>query len=166
MHESMISSMKITAMIMWTVVGAFVFTGAFMSVGGGIVISNILLGLPVGPLTLVLIMGVAFLILGFVMEWVGIVPILVPIFTPVLKQVGIDPLWAAIIFCMIMQTSFLTPPMAPTLFYLKGVAPPEVNFGKHIIVGVIPFLGIQLIGVLLVIFFPSLATWLPSVMYR
>ena len=166
MHESMISSMKITAMIMWTVVGAFVFTGAFMAVGGGIVISEILLGLPVGPLTLVLIMGFAFLLLGFVMEWVGIVPILVPIFTPVLKQVGIDPLWAAIVFCMIMQTSFLTPPMAPTLFYLKGVAPPEVNFGKHIIVGVIPFLGIQILGVLLVIFFPSLATWLPSVMYR
>jgi tripartite ATP-independent transporter DctM subunit len=166
MHQSMLSSLRITAMIMWTVVGAFVFTGAFMSVGGGVVVKDLLLSMPVGPLGLVLIMGFAFLILGFVMEWVGIVPILVPIFTPVLKKIGVDPLWAAIVFCMIMQTSFLTPPMAPTLFYLKGVAPPEVHFGKHIIVGVIPFLAIQVLGVFLVILFPELATWLPSIMYR
>ena len=166
LHFSMLSSLKLTTMIMWTVVGAFVFTGAFMSVGGGVVVKDLLLGLPVGPLGLVLIMGLAFFILGFVMEWVGIVPILVPIFTPVLLQLDINPLWAAIVFCMIMQTSFLTPPMAPTLFYLKGVAPPGVHFGKHIIRGVLPFLAIQVLGVLLVIIFPKLVTWLPSIMIR
>ena len=166
LKESLLSNLNITAMIMWTVVGAFVFTGAFMSVGGGFVIQKLLLSLPLGPMGLMLVMGGAFLALGFVMEWVGIVPILVPIFSPVLKQIGVDPLWAALLFCMIMQTSFLTPPMAPTLFYLKGVTPPEVSFGKHIIPGVLPFLGIQLLGVLLVIIFPQLVTWLPSIMYR
>jgi len=165
LHNSMISSLKITAMIMWTVIGAFIFTGAFMTIGGSFMIQNFLMTISLGPIELILVMGIAFLILGFVMEWVGIIPILVPIFTPLLLYMKINPLWAAIVFCMIMQTSFLTPPMAPTLFYLKGVAPPEVSFGEHIIIGIIPFLVIQLVGVIMVILFPKLVTWLPSMMY-
>ena len=166
LKESIFSSLKVTSMIMWTVIGAVVFTGAFMSIGGGIVIQDIILSLPFGPVGMLLVMGFAFLLLGFLMEWVGIIPILVPIFSPIVLEVGIDPLWAAIIFCMIMQTSFLTPPMAPTLFYLKGVAPPEISFGKHIVRGVLPFLVLQIIGVLLVIVFPQLVLWLPQAMIR
>ena len=166
LKESIFNSLKVTSMIMWTVIGAVVFTGAFMSIGGGIVIQDIILSLPFGPVGMLLVMGFAFLLLGFLMEWVGIIPILVPIFSPIVLEVGIDPLWAAIIFCMIMQTSFLTPPMAPTLFYLKGVAPPEISFGKHIVRGVLPFLVLQIIGVLLVIVFPQLVLWLPQAMIR
>jgi TRAP-type mannitol/chloroaromatic compound transport system permease large subunit len=117
-------------------------------------------------MAMLLIMSLAFLVLGFVMEWVGIVPILVPIFGPVIAEIGLDPLWAAIVFCMVMQTSFLTPPMAPTLFYLKGVTPPEISFAKHIVRGIIPFLLLQLVGVAIVIIFPQLALWLPAHMIR
>ena len=166
LKESTFESLKVVAMIMWTVVGAFVFTGAFMTVGGGELVKATLLSLNIGPLAMLFIMGLTFLLLGFLMEWVGIIPILVPIFCPIIKEIGLDPLWAAIVFCMIMQTSFLTPPMAPTLFYLKGVSPPEIDFMKHIVKGVIPFLILQLVAVILVIVFPWLATWLPTQMIR
>jgi len=166
LKESIFESLKVVAMIMWTVIGAFVFTGAFMVVGGGELVKSTLLALTVDPIAMLLIMGLAFLLLGFVMEWIGIVPILVPIFGPVISEIGLDPLWAAIVFCMIMQTSFLTPPMAPTLFYLKGVAPPSISFGRHIVRGIIPFLILQLIGVAVVIVFPQLALWLPAHMIK
>jgi len=166
LKESIFGSLKVVAMIMWTVIGAFVFTGAFMVVGGGELVKSTLLALTVDPIVMLLIMGLAFLLLGFVMEWIGIIPILVPIFGPVISEIGLDPLWAAIVFCMIMQTSFLTPPMAPTLFYLKGVAPPSISFGRHIVRGIIPFLILQLIGVVVVIVFPQLALWLPAHMIK
>jgi TRAP-type mannitol/chloroaromatic compound transport system permease large subunit len=159
-------SLKVVAMIMWTVIGAFVFTGAFMIVGGGELVKTTLIDLAVAPNIMLLIMALAFFVLGFVMEWVGIIPILVPIFGPVITEIGLDPLWAAIVFCMIMQTSFLTPPMAPTLFYLKGVSPPEISFSKHIVRGIVPFLILQLAGVALVILLPQLALWLPVHMIK
>ena len=112
------------------------------------------------------IMVAAFFAFGLFMEWVGIVPILVPIFTPVLAELGFDPLWAAILFCVAMQTSFLTPPMAPALFYLKGVAPPEIDFARHIVRGNLPFIMLQLAGLALLALIPALVTWLPGVMVR
>lgn len=166
LKNSLFGSLKVVAMIMWTVVGAFVFTGAFMTVGGGELVKSLLLGLRVGPMTMILIMSTAFLVLGFVMEWVGIVPILVPVFCPVIAEMGLDPLWAAIVFCVVMQTSFLTPPMAPTLFYLKGVSPPEISFTRDIVRGVVPFLALQLIGVALVMLFPQLVLWIPNHMIK
>ena len=166
LKQATFDSLKVVAMIMWTVIGAFVFTGAFMVVGGGELVKTTLLGLEVSPNVMLLIMALAFLFLGFLMEWVGIIPILVPIFYPVIAETGLDPLWAAIVFCMIMQTSFLTPPMAPTLFYLKGVAPPEISFTKHIVRGIVPFLILQLVGVVITIVFPQLALWLPNHMIK
>jgi tripartite ATP-independent transporter DctM subunit len=166
MHQALLSSLKLSVMIMWTVLGAFVFTAAFVAANGDMYVQELFLSLPLGPMGLIAIMGLAFLILGFLMEWVGIVPILVPIFSPVLLKLGIDPLWVGILFCMVMQTSFLTPPMAPALFFLRGVAPPEIKFGEHIIKGAIPFLILQVIGCFIVLIFPKIATWLPNMMYR
>ena len=111
-------------------------------------------------------MMTAFFIFGLFMEWVGIVPILVPIFTPIIAELGFDPLWAAMLFCVTMQTSFLTPPMAPALFYIKGVAPKGVDFGRHIVAGTIPFIALQVVGVALLAVFPQLALWLPRLMIK
>lgn len=166
LKQTAFSSLKIVAMIMWTVVGAFVFTGAFMVVGGGELVKTGLMGMNLSPGLMLLTMGLTFFVLGFVMEWVGIIPILVPIFGPLITQIGLDPIWTAIIFCMIMQTSFLTPPMAPSLFYLKGISPPEISFYRHIVRGVLPFLVLQLIGVALVVLIPQLALWLPMHMIK
>jgi tripartite ATP-independent transporter DctM subunit len=164
--ESVYQTLRVSSMIMLIVAAAFVFTGTFMLVGGGDLVKDFLLGLPIGRWGILAIMMAAFFIFGLFMEWVGIVPILVPIFTPVIAELGFDPLWAGILFCVTMQTSFLTPPMAPALFYIKGVAPKDIDFGKHIVAGTIPFIALQMIGVALIAVFPWLALWLPNLMIK
>ncbi|MBW1692164.1 MAG: TRAP transporter large permease subunit [Deltaproteobacteria bacterium] len=164
--DSVYQTLRVSSMIMLIVAAAFVFTGTFMLVGGGDLVKGFLLGLPIGRWGILAIMMGAFFIFGLFMEWVGIVPILVPIFTPIIAELGFDPLWAGMLFCVTMQTSFLTPPMAPALFYIKGVAPKEVDFGQHIVAGTIPFIALQLIGVVLIALFPQLALWLPTLMIK
>jgi len=166
LKESFYQTMVVSSMILLIVAAAFVFTGTFMLVGGGDLVKDALLDLPVGKWGILVIMMGAFFLFGLFMEWVGIVPILVPIFTPVLAELGFDPLWAAMLFCVTMQTSFLTPPMAPALFYIKGVAPEGVDFGQHIVRGTIPFIGLQLIGLAMLTFWPQLVLWLPGIMIR
>jgi len=164
--DSMYQTLRVSSMIMLIVAAAFVFTGTFMIVGGGDLVKEFLLGLPIGRWGVLAIMMSAFFIFGLFMEWVGIVPILVPIFTPVIADLGFDPLWAAMLFCVTMQTSFLTPPMAPALFYIKGVAPKDVDFGRHIVAGTIPFIVLQIVGVALLAVFPQLVMWLPGLMIK
>ncbi len=166
LKKSIYQTMIVSSMILLIVVAAFVFTGTFMLIGGGDIVKEALLGLPMGRWGILIIMMLAFFFFGLFMEWVGIVPILVPIFTPILSELGFDPLWTAILFCVTMQTSFLTPPMAPALFYIKGVAPKEVDFGRHIVRGTLPYIGLQLIGLALVAVFPQLALWLPGKMLK
>jgi tripartite ATP-independent transporter DctM subunit len=164
--EAFVQTTIVSSMILIIVAAAFVFTGTFMLLGGGFIVEDLLFSLPIGPWGILIIMMTAFFLFGLFMEWVGIVPILVPIFTPVLQQLGFDPIWAAMLFCVTMQTSFLTPPMAPALFYLKGVAPPQIRFGPHIIRGVLPFIFIQIIGLVLLTAWPDLVLWLPDMMFR
>jgi tripartite ATP-independent transporter DctM subunit len=164
--EAFVQTTIVSSMILIIVAAAFVFTGTFMLLGGGFIVEDLLFSLPIGPWGILIIMMSAFFAFGLFMEWVGIVPILVPIFTPVLHQLGFDPLWAAMLFCVTMQTSFLTPPMAPALFYLKGVAPAQIRFGPHIIRGVLPFIVIQVIGLALLAAWPDLVLWLPEMMFQ
>lgn len=164
LKDAFYQTMVVSAMILLIVAAAFVFTGTFMLVGGGDLVRDALLGLHLGRWGILVIMMAAFFFFGLFMEWVGIVPILVPIFAPILAELNFDPLWAAILFCVTMQTSFLTPPMAPALFYIKGVAPKGVDFSRHIVRGVMPFIYIQLVAIALVALFPELALWLPRVM--
>lgn len=164
--DSTYKTLRTSSMILFIIVAAYIFTGTFMLVGGGDLVQGLLLGLPVGRWGILLIMCLSFLVCGFFMEWPGILPILVPIFTPILKDLGFDPLFAAIAFCVTMQTSFITPPMAPALFYLKGVAPQKINFVSHICSGAIPFVIIQLIALGLILIFPQIILWLPSLMIK
>ncbi len=164
LRESFYESMIISSMILIIVASAFVFTGTFMLIGGGDIVKELLLSIPFGKWGVLIVMMSAFFLFGLFMEWVGIVPILVPIFTPILQEMGLDPLWCAILFCVTMQTSFLTPPMAPALFYIKGVAPPQVEFGAHIVRGTVPFIVLQLIGLTIITIFPSLVTVLPGIL--
>jgi tripartite ATP-independent transporter DctM subunit len=166
LKDAVYRTLTVSSMILLIVAAAFVFTGTFMLVGGGDLVKDWLLGLPVGRWGVLIIMALSFFAFGLFMEWVGIVPILVPIFTPVIAALGFNPLWTALLFCVVMQTSFLTPPMAPALFYIKGVAGEELEFGAHIVKGAIPFIILQLIGVALIAFFPQLALWLPGIMIR
>ncbi len=162
LKEALYDTTYLSSMILLIVVGAFVFTGTFMLIGGGDIVSAALFSLSHNRWIILAIMVFCFFIFGLFMEWVGIVPILVPIFTPILSHLGFNPLWAAILFCVAMQTSFLTPPMAPALFYLKGVAPEGIQFSSHIVKGAIPFIIIQLVALIFIICFPKIVLFLPS----
>jgi len=100
-------------------------------------------------------------LLGFFLEWIEICYIVLPLFWPILDKSGVDPVWFAILAGVNLQTSFLTPPVGWALFFLKGVAPPEVT-SKDIYVGVMPFVALQLVGLVLLFLYPSIATWLPK----
>jgi len=163
--DSVITTMKVSSMILIIAVGASIFTGVFLRMGGGKVIEQVLIGLPVSPLIIVALILFFIFIMGMFLDWVGILLIFVPIIHPALPSLGLDPLWFALVVCVTLQTSFLSPPYAVSIFYLKGVSPPEVRI-SHIYKGVIPFLLLQLTGVSLCIVFPQIVLWLPSLLYK
>ncbi len=162
--EAVYSTLRTSSMILILTVGATVFTGVFLALGGGPIIEDLLLGIDLPPFGVLIIVMIIVFVLGMFIDWIAILLILVPILTPVVKALGFDPLWFAMVVCINLQMSYLTPPFAYSIFYLKGVAPPEVEL-THIYKGAIPFVGLQLIGLILVIVFPELVTWLPKVIY-
>lgn len=157
-------TLQTTAMILIITVGANVFTGVFLALGGGTAIENYLLSTALSPYGFLAIVMILVIILGCFVDWIAIILIMIPIITPIVKKVGFDPLWFAILVCVNLQISYLSPPFAYSIFYLKGVAPPEVEL-KHIYRGVIPFIILQLIGLFLCIIFPEIVLWLPTLVY-
>ena len=112
--------------------------------------------------TIAFFLAIVFL-LGFVLDWATIVLLTVPIFAPIVRQLGIDPLWFAVLMIVTLQTSYLTPPMAPAIFYLRSIAPPEITYGD-MARGVVPFVICQLLVLVLVGLWPPTATWLPGLL--
>lgn len=163
LYEGVMNTLRITSMVMFVAVGAFMFSGVFMALGGAKLIGNFIISLPLGKWGILIMMMVVIFILGMLIDWIGILFIVVPIFTPVIQSLGFDVLWFSLVVCVNLQMSFISPPFAYSIFYLKGVAPPEVTMA-HIIKGVIPFLILQAIGTFLVVIFPQLILWLPSKM--
>jgi len=159
-HQTVIA----TCMVLWTIFGAQAFVTFYIAVGGGEFISKIILGTGLGPYgILFLIMGIL-IVLGCFLDWVGIMYLCVPIFLPIIISLGFDPLWFGIIYNVNMQMSFLSPPFGYALFYMKGVAPPEVSM-EHIIKAALPFLGLQFIGLLICIKWPIICTFLPNLIF-
>ncbi|MDI6755518.1 MAG: TRAP transporter large permease subunit [Thermodesulfobacteriota bacterium] len=163
LYDGVMNTLKITSMVMFVAVGAFMFSGVFMALGGAKLIGNFIVSLPLGKWGILLVMMAVIFILGMLIDWIGILFIVVPIFTPVVVGLGFDPLWFSLVVCVNLQMSFISPPFAYSIFYLKGVSPPEVTM-VHIIKGVIPFVILQAIGLTLVVLFPQLILWLPSKM--
>jgi tripartite ATP-independent transporter DctM subunit len=158
------STMTVTAMIFATLIGATLFSLVFRGLGGDEMIRAFLEQVPGGKWgALALVMAVIF-VLGFPLDFVEIVIIVVPIVGPVLLQMDIDPIWLGVLIAMNLQTSFLTPPLGPTLFYIQGVLPPGVGSGD-VYRGVTPFVILQVIGLIVVAAFPALATWLPDLLF-
>ena len=141
------------------------FVSVFLSAGGGGVVANLILSVPGGHwMAFALIMLIAF-ILGMFIDWIGIIFILVPILAPIVPKLGFNPLWFAMMIIVNLQMSFLTPPFAYAIFFLKGAAAPELGIDTaDIIRGVIPFIGLIVIGLILMIAFPQIILWLPSTM--
>jgi tripartite ATP-independent transporter DctM subunit len=155
---------RVTAMVFMILVGASLFSLVFRGFGGDELIATFLTGLPGGAVTaMVLVMAVMFL-LGFVLDFIEITFVVVPIVGPVLMAMGFDPLWLGVMIALNLQTSFLTPPFGFSLFYLRGVCPESVPTSA-IYRGVVPFIGIQVLALILLALWPPLVTWLPRMLY-
>jgi tripartite ATP-independent transporter DctM subunit len=158
---ALIQTMTTVGVIIWLTLGANAFIGIYNIMGGTGYLRGLIGGLPLPPLGIVLVMMAILLVLGCIIDWIGICLLTIPIFVPVIKSLGYDPVWFGVLFCMNMQVSYLTPPFGPAAFYLKGVAPPDVTL-QEIFGSVWPFIGLQVVGLTIVLLFPEIALWLPS----
>lgn len=164
LQEIMRSTLKISSMVFLILIGASMFSLVFRGFGGDDGVRAVLESLPGGVIGAVVVVMLVMFLLGFVLDFIEITFVVVPIVGPVLLAMGLDPVWLGIMIAINLQTSFLTPPFGFALFYLRGVAPPEVTT-PQIYRGVMPFVAIQLFALLLLALFPDLVTWLPNKIY-
>jgi tripartite ATP-independent transporter DctM subunit len=161
LKEASYQTAKITAMVLWTIFGALSLVTFYIAIGGDEFVTGIVLDLGFGKWGTFWLIMVVLIFLGMFLDWVGIMYLAVPIFLPVIKGFGFDLLWFGIVYNVNMQMSFLSPPFGYALFYLKGVAPKDITMWE-IIKSALPFLGLQFVGLIIVVLYPPLATWLPN----
>lgn len=164
LRDIMRGTLRISSMVFMILIGASVFSLVFRGYGGDDGVHALLSTLPGGVAGAVVAVMLVMFLLGFVLDFIEITFVVVPIVGPVLLSMGLDPVWLGIMIAINLQTSFLTPPFGFALFYLRGVAPPEITTGQ-IYRGVIPFVGIQLVALILLSLFPEIVTWLPGQLY-
>lgn len=164
-YEALIKTLKVTAMIMTVLLAGTLFTGVFIGAGGIATANNLIGEMRLTPWMLLGLMMLIIFISGFFLDWISIVLIFVPIFTPLARTAGFDAVWFCVLFLVLIQTSYLTPPMAPAIFYLRAVAPPAITI-SHMYRGVVPFIVLQLATLAVTMAFPQLVTWLPTKMLQ
>ncbi|MEM5527976.1 TRAP transporter large permease subunit [Gammaproteobacteria bacterium AS21] len=155
---------KTTSFIFALILGATAFSLILRGLGGDELIEGFLTGLPFGPTGIVICILAITFILGFFLDWIELTLIILPLVAPVVSALGFDLIWFTVLFAVCLQTSFLTPPVGFALFYLKGVAPPGIDLG-HIYRGVLPFILIQIVGLVIVFYWQGIVTWLPATAY-
>lgn len=156
------TTLIVTTMVFFIIIGAGIFNSVFMFLGGGALIKSMLMSLPFGKWFVMFVMMFILFIMGFFISWQGLLYVVVPIFLPVAANLGFNPLWFGILICLNLQMSFLTPPFAYAIFFVKGASPPEISTWD-IYRGVIPFVILQAVAVFLCIVFPEIILWLPRV---
>lgn len=162
--EALRRTVKITAMVMLIVVGGVLFSSVFIVNGGDTMVSDFVKRMELGPAGIIIFFLILIFILGFILDWISVVLIAVPIFDPLVRAAEIDPIWFGVMVCIALQTSYLTPPMAPSIFYLRAIAPPEITY-VDMYKGVTPFVIAQLLTLLMVALIPVTATYLPSILF-
>jgi tripartite ATP-independent transporter DctM subunit len=163
LQDALRRTMVTVGTIIWLVLGAVSFVGIYNVIGGNEFVQGLLECLDLPPLGVIFVIMGILVVLGTFMEWIAIAYITVPIFAPVVVKLGFDPIWFGILFVMNIQIYFLSPPFGPACFWLKSVAPPEITL-QDIFLAVLPFIGLQLIGLTLVIIFPEIVMFLPNLM--
>jgi tripartite ATP-independent transporter DctM subunit len=161
MKDVLIQASKITSMIFILLIGATIFSLVFRGLEGDIFINNTLSSLPGDVYTKLAIVMFAIFLLGFILDFIEITYVVIPVVAPILLSMGIDPIWLGILIAINLQTSFLTPPFGFAIFYLKSVIPRNIDT-LDIYKGVIPFIVIQIITIILIVIFPEITTWLPN----
>jgi TRAP-type mannitol/chloroaromatic compound transport system permease large subunit len=165
LKESSFLTAKTSAMVCWLFVGSSIFSASFALLGGQELIERWVLSLGLTTVQFMLLSQFIIFILGWPLEWTEIIVIFMPIFIPLLAKFGVDPLFFGLLVALNLQTAFLSPPVAMAAFYLKGVSPRHVTLNQ-IFAGMMPFMGIQVIAILLLYVFPQIGLWLPQLLYK
>lgn len=165
LRESAYLATKTSAMVCWLFVGSSIFSASFALLGGQEIINDWVLSMDMTPLQFMILAQVIIFLLGWPLEWTEIIVIFMPIFIPLLPHFDVDPLFFGLLVAMNLQTAFLSPPVAMSAFYLKGVAPAHVTLNQ-IFLGMLPFMGIQIVALILLYTFPAIGLWLPGVLYK
>lgn len=165
LKESAYLATKTSAMVCWLFVGSSIFSASFALLGGQEIINDWVLSLDMTPLQFMILAQIIIFLLGWPLEWTEIIVIFMPIFIPLLAHFDIDPLFFGLLVAMNLQTAFLSPPVAMSAFYLKGVAPAHVTLNQ-IFLGMMPFMAIQIVALILLYMFPAIGLWLPNVLYN
>lgn len=161
LKTALLNTAKVTSMILMILLAGSMFSGVFVAAGGTRLTSDLIAASDLSPwATLALFLFIVFLA-GFALEWISILLIFMPVFIPIVNQLGFDPVWFCILFLIVIQTSYLSPPMAPAVFYLRGIAPPEITL-PDMFRGVVPFILLQVLTLALVMAFPQMVLWLPD----
>jgi len=163
-YEAGIRTMRLTGMIMWILFGAYCFTAAYQGMGAATLIRDLVGYIPGGRWGVIITMQVLIFLLAMVLDPMGIMMICVPVFLPIITAYGFDPLWFGILFTINMEIGYMTPPFGFNLFYMKGLVPPGISMAD-IYRSAIPYTIVSLVGLAIVMIFPKIATWLPSVVF-
>ncbi len=161
MHSVVVQTGKSMGPVIWVFFGANALISVYSLSGGVNYLAGLIRDLPLPPLGILMVILAILFVLGMIMDWIGIAILTMPIFLPVIKALGYDPVWFGVVFCLSMQTAYLTPPFGSSAFYLKSVAPPDVTLGD-IFRSIWPFVALQTVVMGLLIAAPDLALWLPS----
>lgn len=165
LKESVYLTAKTSAMVCWLFVGSAIFSAAFALLGGQELIERWVLSMNLSKFEFMVLSQIVIFLLGWPLEWTEIIVIFMPIFIPLLSHFGVDPLFFGLLVALNLQTAFLSPPVAMSAFYLKGVAPPHVTLNQ-IFLGMMPFMAIQVLAIALLYIWPSIGLWLPQLLYQ
>ena len=165
MQQAFLKTLQITAMILTILLGGVMFAGVFVALGGISAVQNLLEAAQLGPWATMLILMIIAFIAGFVLDLISIILIIIPVSVAVLRAMGVDDVWFCIMFLVVIQTSYLTPPMALAIFYLRGISPPEIRLGD-MYRGVLPFIALEFICLGAIMIWPDLALKLPELLFE
>jgi TRAP-type mannitol/chloroaromatic compound transport system permease large subunit len=165
LKESVYLTAKTSAMVCWLFVGSAIFSAAFALLGGQALVEEWVLSMNLTKIEFLVMTQIIIFLLGWPLEWTEIIVIFMPIFIPLLAHFDVDPLFFGLLVALNLQTAFLSPPVAMAAFYLKGVSPPHVTLNQ-IFLGMLPFMGIQVLAIVLLYMFPQIGLWLPQLLYK
>ena len=165
MRECLFETLKISSMLAWLFFGAQTIIGAYTLAGGTTFVTHALKAMDLGPWGTIIFMQLIWIFLGCFLDWIGILFLTLPIFLPIVLDMGFDNVWFGVVFCMNMHIAYLSPPFAPSAFYTKSIAPPEITMGQ-IYMATMPYLWLTILATIIVTAWPSLSLWLPRLMMR
>ena len=163
--ESLMETLRISAMLAWLFFGAQTIIGVYTLAGGTTFVTNALKAMNLGPWGTIIFMQLIWVFLGCFLDWIGILFLTVPIFLPIVLDMGFDNVWFGLIFCMNMHIAYLSPPFAPSAFYMKSITPPEISMGQ-IYLAIMPYLALTVVATIIVTAWPNLSLWLPKLLLR